>query len=341
MCVCIRGTERKKKGERKGAWARRKRREAREGVDFQAGIQQHPREQIPLFFVRGKQTENCGVHSERVKHEQHLPPLIPSTTAAIVKSCLPILEIWIFPENHFLRPFVPLFLPSFLSFLSLSLFFSFFFSALCTRYVCRKHIRSELSSNRALVGFSLRFAFHSYFCCLGVQRCWRPATERDEKSSVIPTVVTLSKTWNLLDLVLKRGNFYLDGPEFVCSLSLSLSFFSLIVLHAMGGKVRILFFSRIVKFKYGIFGRLIESIVIFKIKVSLCTTFLRFWLYQTMNIMVKMLIIFFWNVFDEQIDHSLYRKKNFSLPLSMYHFLIPQHRYPFIQYLTQYHLNII
>lgn len=29
-------------------------------VDFQAETLQHPREQIPLFFVRVKQTENCG-----------------------------------------------------------------------------------------------------------------------------------------------------------------------------------------------------------------------------------------------------------------------------------------
>ena len=29
-------------------------------VDFQAEILQHPRKQIPLFFVRVKQTENCG-----------------------------------------------------------------------------------------------------------------------------------------------------------------------------------------------------------------------------------------------------------------------------------------
>lgn len=47
-------------------YARTSTRRKRGGIDFQAEILQHPRKQIPLFFVRVKQTENCGtVYSEK------------------------------------------------------------------------------------------------------------------------------------------------------------------------------------------------------------------------------------------------------------------------------------
>ncbi|KOX68010.1 hypothetical protein WN51_08184 [Melipona quadrifasciata] len=68
------------------ASACRKRRRMEEGMDFQVGIQQHPREQIPLFFVRGKQTENCGtgMYSERAPDETRatFAALAPSTAAS-------------------------------------------------------------------------------------------------------------------------------------------------------------------------------------------------------------------------------------------------------------------
>ncbi|KAK1120884.1 hypothetical protein K0M31_011083 [Melipona bicolor] len=66
-----------------------------EGMDFQVGIQQHPREQIPLFFVRGKQTENCGtgVYSERAPDETRatFAALAPSTAAS--ERCLPLIPL--------------------------------------------------------------------------------------------------------------------------------------------------------------------------------------------------------------------------------------------------------
>ncbi|CAK9831515.1 hypothetical protein ANTRET_LOCUS8493 [Anthophora retusa] len=52
-------------------------------VNFQAGILQHPRKQIPLFFVREKQTENCGtLYTEGTPDETRATfALTPSTRA--------------------------------------------------------------------------------------------------------------------------------------------------------------------------------------------------------------------------------------------------------------------
>lgn len=77
-------------------------------VDFQAETLQHPREQIPLFFVRVKQTENCGtVYSgwERGKRRDEtratFAPVHRPRPPQIVKSCLQLSEILIFSDESF------------------------------------------------------------------------------------------------------------------------------------------------------------------------------------------------------------------------------------------------
>lgn len=109
-------------------YARTSTRRKRGGIDFQAEILQHPRKQIPLFFVRVKQTENCGtVYSEKEGEGEReregdetratFAPVHRPQPPQIVKSCLQLSEILIFPDESF-----PRFLPT-----RLSLFFFLFF----------------------------------------------------------------------------------------------------------------------------------------------------------------------------------------------------------------------
>lgn len=102
---------------------------SQKGADFQAETLRHPREKIPLFFVRGKQTEYCGaLCTKSAPDETRATFALHPSTAASVENCLPVLEIlishgWLFHAVP--SPFVPpfLFIHNFFSPLLLFCFF--------------------------------------------------------------------------------------------------------------------------------------------------------------------------------------------------------------------------